>query len=65
MPACNCQNTFEIIEGEELNLIQHGRLTSEQITFLKTRVGSRVYEFYFVGKHMRYRWFSSKLRLYP
>ena len=40
---CLCKNEFEIIETEELiNLIQHGRLTSEQIDFLKNRVGSRM-----------------------
>ena len=49
---CNCQNRFELIDGEELLiLIQHGRLTSEQIAFLKTRVGSRICKQCFTGQH--------------
>jgi len=51
---CNCQKIFEIIEIEELiNLIQHGRLNSEQISFLKTRVGSRICKQCFVEKHYK------------
>ena len=51
---CNCQETFEIIEIEELiNLIQHGRLSSEQASFLKTRVGSKICKQCFVGKHFK------------
>ena len=49
---CKCKSNFEMIETEELlNLIQHGRLNSEQITFLKKRVGSRVCKECFVGEH--------------
>ncbi|AJW70622.1 hypothetical protein NADRNF5_0928 [Nitrosopumilus adriaticus] len=49
---CKCQKTFEIIETEELiNLIQHGRLNSDQISFLKTRVGSEICKQCFVGDH--------------
>ena len=45
---------FEIVETEELiNLIQHGRLTPEQISFLKFRVGSRICKQCFIGKHFR------------
>ena len=41
-----------MIETEELlNLIQHGRLNQEQITFLKKRVGSRVCKQCFLGEH--------------
>ncbi len=51
---CNCQEIFEIIETEELiNLIQHGRLNSEQISFLKTRVGSKICKQCFVKKHYK------------
>ena len=51
---CNCQKIFETIETEELiNLIQHGRLNSEQISFLKTRVGSRTCKQCFVEKHYK------------
>ena len=39
---CSCQERFETIDTEDLlNLIQHGRLTQKQITYLKTRIGSR------------------------
>ena len=49
---CDCKENFEIIDGEELlNLIQHGRLTDKQISFLKTRVGSKICKHCFVGKH--------------
>ena len=49
---CDCPNTFELIDGEELlNLIQHGRLNSEQIAFLKSRVGSKMCKQCFIGKH--------------
>jgi len=49
---CNCQENFEILDGEELlNLIQHGRLTSEQISFLKNRVGSKLCKQCFHGNH--------------
>ena len=49
---CNCQEKFEIIETEELlNLIQHGRLNPEQISFLKTRVGSRLCKQCFIENH--------------
>jgi len=52
---CNCQEKFETIETEELlNLIQHGRLTQEQITFLNTRIGSRACKQCFIGNH--YKW---------
>ena len=51
---CNCQEKFETIETEELlNLIQHGRLTPYQISFLKTRVGSKLCKQCFVGKHYK------------
>ena len=43
---------FEIIESEELlNLIQHGRLSDEQIAFLKTRVESKICKECSLGKH--------------
>jgi len=46
---CNCSREFEAINGEELlNLIQHGRLTPEQSTFLKSRVGSKSCKFCFI-----------------
>ena len=39
---CICPTQFEIITSENLlNLIQHGRLTQDQIFFLKNRVDSR------------------------
>jgi len=51
---CNCQEMFETIETEELlNLIQHGRLTQEQIAFLNTRIGSRVCKQCFRGNHYK------------
>ena len=51
---CNCKEKFETIETEELiNLIQHGRLTQEQIAFLKTRVGSRICKQCFIGNHYK------------
>jgi hypothetical protein len=51
---CNCQEKFETIEiGELLNLIQHGRLTPNQISFLKTRVGSKLCKQCFGGKHYK------------
>ena len=51
---CNCQKIFEIIEIEELiNLIQHGRLNSEQMSFLKSRVESEICKQCFVGKHFK------------
>ena len=50
---CNCSREFEAINGEELlNLIQHGRLTPEQITFLKSRVGSKLCKFCFIDEHV-------------
>ena len=50
--VCNCKENFETIEGEELlNLIQHGRLSDEQIAYLKTRVGSKICKQCFAGKH--------------
>lgn len=50
--TCGCNEIFETIETEELlNLIQHGRLSDVQITFLKTRIGSRICKFCFIGKH--------------
>lgn len=49
---CNCKINFETINGEELlNLIQHGRLSDNQIAFLKTRVGNKVCKQCFVNKH--------------
>ena len=49
---CDCKVNFEVINGEELlNLIQHGRLTDEQISFLKTRVESKICKHCFAGKH--------------
>ena len=49
---CQCQEKFETIETEELlNLIQHGRLNPDQISFLKTRVGSKLCKQCFVGNH--------------
>jgi hypothetical protein len=49
---CNCKINFETINGEELlNLIQHGRLSDEQIGFLKTRVESKVCKQCFINKH--------------
>ena len=49
---CLCKQEFEIVEAEELlNLIQHGRLTQEQITFLKSRVGSDLCKHCFIGTH--------------
>ncbi len=49
---CNCKKIFEIIETEELiNLIQHGRLNSDQISFLKTRVGSKICKQCFIANH--------------
>jgi len=52
---CCCQEIFEIIETEELiNLIQHGRLSSEQMSYLKTRIGSKICKQCFVGKHFKY-----------
>ena len=50
---CNCSRKFEVINGEELlNLIQHGRLTPEQSTFLKSRVGSKLCKFCFIDEHV-------------
>jgi len=49
---CDCQKIFEVIETEELiNLIQHGRLNSEQILFLKTQIESKICIQCFVKKH--------------
>jgi len=51
---CDCDREFELIDGEELlNLIQHGRLTEEQIMFLKTRVGSKLCKHCFIDNHVR------------
>lgn len=51
---CHCQEKFETIETEELlNLIQHGRLDSDQISFLKTRVGSKLCKQCFIDKHYK------------
>jgi len=50
--ACNCKENFKIIESDDLlNLVQHGRLTDEQIKFIKTRLGSRICKNCFSGKH--------------
>ena len=49
---CSCNREFEAIDGEQLlNLIQHGRLTPEQSTFLKSRVGSKLYKSCFIDEH--------------
>ena len=49
---CNCTEEFERIETEELfNLIQHGRLTQEQIMFLKSRIGSKLCKQCFIENH--------------
>ncbi len=49
---CNCLENFKIIEADDLlNLVQHGRLTSEQTEFFKTRIGSKVCKNCFIGKH--------------
>ncbi|EIJ65900.1 hypothetical protein BD31_I0069 [Candidatus Nitrosopumilus salaria BD31] len=51
---CSCHEKFETIETEELiNLIQHGRLSQDQISFLKTRIGSKLCKQCFVGKHQK------------
>ena len=53
-PNCPCKQNFELVETEELlNLIQHGRLTQEQIAFLKSRVGSKLCKQCFVGNHKK------------
>ena len=49
---CNCNREFETIDGEELlNLIQHGRLTEEKVTYLKSRVGSKLCKSCFIDEH--------------
>ena len=51
---CSCKQSFELVETEELlNLIQHGRLTPEQIIFLKSRVGSKLCKQCFIGNHKK------------
>ncbi len=51
---CSCKQNFELVETEELlNLIQHGRLTQEQIAFLNSRVGSKLCKQCFVGNHKK------------
>ena len=53
-PNCSCEQSFELVETEELlNLIQHGRLTQEQIIFLKSRVGSKLCKQCFIGNHKK------------
>ena len=50
---CNCLENFKIIESDDLlNLVQHGRLTPEQIIFIKTRIGSKICKQCFKGKHV-------------
>ena len=49
---CSCNGEFEAIDGEQLlNLIQHGRLTPEQSTFLKSRVDSKLCKSCFIDEH--------------
>ena len=49
---CTCNREFEAIDGEQLfNLIQHGRLTPEQSTFLKSRVSSKLCKSCFIDEH--------------
>ena len=49
---CSCNREFEAIDGEQLlNLIQHGRLTPEQSTFLKSRVDSKLCKSCFIDEH--------------
>ena len=49
---CSCNGEFESIDGEQLlNLIQHGRLTPEQSTFLKSRVSSKLCKSCFIDEH--------------
>ena len=49
---CSCNREFESIDGEQLlNLIQHGRLTPEQSTFLKSRVSSKLCKSCFIDEH--------------
>ena len=51
---CDCHNDFESINPEELlNVIQHGRLNPKQIEFAKKRIGSKICERCFVGKHLK------------
>jgi len=51
---CKCQGKFETVETEDLiNLIQHGRLTQEQISFLNTRIGSRICKQCFRDNHYK------------
>ena len=49
---CDCKEEFELIERESLlNAIQHGRLSEDQIEFLKRRVGSLTCKRCFRGQH--------------
>ena len=51
---CSCNGEFEAIDGEELlNLIQHGRLTQEKATYLKSRVGSKLCKSCFMDEHLQ------------
>jgi hypothetical protein len=51
---CKCQIEFDLINKEELlNVIQHGRLNEKQIEFAKKRIGSKICEECFVGKHWK------------
>ncbi len=50
---CDCHIEFESINQEELlNVIQHGRLNPKQIEFAKKRLGSKICDRCFVGKHL-------------
>ena len=51
---CDCHIEFESVDKEELlNVIQHGRLNPQQIKFAKKRIGSKICERCFVGKHLK------------
>ena len=51
---CDCHREFESIDKEELlNVIQHGRLNPKQIEFAKKRLGSKICDRCFVGKHLK------------
>lgn len=51
---CDCHKEFESISKEELlNVIQHGRLNQKQIKFAKKRIGSKICERCFEGKHLK------------
>jgi hypothetical protein len=50
---CECHKEFDSINKEELlNVIQHGRLNQKQIDFANKRIGSKICEDCFVGKHL-------------